>query len=61
MQEVIFWLSWAVESGPQLITALVTVLISLIAFFMLIPGDQPEKALQGAVDFLKKFSLKKED
>lgn len=29
---------------------------TLIGIFMLIPGDQPEKFLQGVVDFLKKFS-----
>ena len=43
--------------GP-FVAALVGVLTALIALFMIIPGDQPEKSLQAAVDFLKKFSLK---
>ena len=36
----------------------VAALTALIAVFMLIPGDQPEKALQKVVDFLAKFSRK---
>lgn len=43
--------------GPW-VAAVVSVLISLVALFSLIPGDQPEKALQAVVDFLKKFSVK---
>lgn len=31
---------------------------SLIAFFLLVPGEEPEKTLQKILDFLKKFSLK---
>jgi hypothetical protein len=34
------------------------VLTGLIGLFMLIPGDQPEKALQAVLDLLKKFSKK---
>lgn len=30
----------------------------LLAVALIIPGDQPDKALQGIVDFLKKFSKK---
>lgn len=41
------------------VAAVTGVLTALIAFFMLIPGDQPEKALQKAVDFIEKFSRKK--
>jgi hypothetical protein len=43
--------------GP-FIAAIVGVLSALIALFLIIPGDQPEKSLQGIVEFLKKFSLK---
>lgn len=34
------------------------VLVGLIGISMLIPGDQPEKALQAALEFVKKFSKK---
>lgn len=34
------------------------VLTGLIGLSLLIPGDQPEKALQSLLDFLKKFSKK---
>jgi hypothetical protein len=46
--------------GPELIAALSALLSAIIAIALLIPGDQPEKALQGVVDFLAKFSRKKE-
>ncbi len=35
-----------------------TACVALIGVFMLIPGDQPEKFLQGVVDFLASFSKK---
>lgn len=38
--------------------SLALVLTGLIGVFMLIPGDQPEKSLQKALDFIKKFSKK---
>lgn len=34
------------------------VLAALIVFFLLIPGEQPEKFLQGVLDFLRKLSFK---
>lgn len=40
------------------IGAVTALLGAVIAFFMLIPGEQPEKALQGILDFLAKFSKK---
>ena len=43
---------------PEYITALVAVLVALIAFFALIPGEQPEKALQKVVDVIAKLSKK---
>lgn len=59
MAGLLEWFNWAVLNGPNFVTALLAVLSSLIALSLLIPGDQPEKALQSAVDFLAKFSLKK--
>lgn len=45
--------------GPEMVSGVVMMLSGMIVVAMLIPGEQPEKALQGAVDFLKKFSAKK--
>ena len=45
------------QIGP-IVAALVGVCSALISLFLLIPGPQPEKALQGVVDFLAKFSKK---
>ena len=42
----------------EVIGAVSMVLSGLIVLFMLIPGDQPEKALQSVLDLLKKFSKK---
>lgn len=33
-------------------------LLAVVAIALMIPGEQPEKALQSIVDFLKKFSKK---
>ena len=51
-------LAYITTNGPALLGALTACLVALSALFMLIPGDQPEKALQGLADFLKKFSAK---
>jgi hypothetical protein len=39
-------------------SAVDAVLLALIALFLLIPGDQPEKALRAVADFVEKFSKK---
>lgn len=44
--------------APTYISALVGVLTALIAMFMLIPGEQPEKFLQSVVDVIARFSKK---
>lgn len=41
-----------------ILSSVVGLLSSVIAISLLIPGEQPEKALQKALDFLKKFSKK---
>ena len=61
MEKILEILNWAIASGPNMIAALLAVMVALIAFFSLIPGEQPEKALQGIVDFLAKFSIKKKE
>lgn len=42
----------------DIVNALVAAVAALIAFFALIPGEQPEKALKGFADFIAKFSRK---
>jgi len=41
-----------------IITGVMGILMGVITICMLIPGEQPEKFLQGVVDFLAKFSKK---
>lgn len=59
MQAILNIFEWALASGPNIIAATLAVLSALIALFLLIPGEQPEKTLQGIVDFLAKLSIKK--
>lgn len=61
MEKVLEILNWAIASGPNFISAVVAVFAALIALFALVPGEQPEKALQKIVDFLAKFSVKPKD
>jgi hypothetical protein len=59
MLEIIMQLvAWATANGPQFVSAVIAVLSAVIALCLMIPGDQPEKFLQGIVDFLAKFSKK---
>lgn len=49
----------AILSGlVTVVGAVVMILNSLIAVCLLIPGEQPEKALQKVVDWLSKYSRK---
>jgi hypothetical protein len=43
---------------PEILGLANAVLLPLIALCMVIPGEQPEKALQAVVDFIAKFSKK---
>ena len=58
MEQVLPAIQQVIEKLPLYIAALVGVLTALIGFFMLIPGEQPEKALQKVLDVLTKFSRK---
>ena len=57
MSEVI---GWILANWQSVVGAVSSILVGVIAISLLIPGDQPEKALQGVVDFLKQFSKKGE-
>jgi hypothetical protein len=49
----------ALISKAQEIAGLaILILTGLIGICLMIPGDQPEKALQAVLDFIKKFSKK---
>lgn len=61
MEKVLEIVKAVLEQGPAYLAALNAVLLAVIALALLIPGDQPEKALQGVVDFLAKFSKKPEE
>lgn len=50
--------AWATMNGPQFVSAIVSLFSALIVICLMIPGEQPEKMLQSAVDFLSKFSKK---
>lgn len=51
-------INYIVENYQALISGVLAVLTGLIAIFMIIPGPQPEKALQSIVDVLSRFSKK---
>lgn len=58
MESIISVLNWVMANYQVVLSALVGISSGLIAIFLLIPGEQPEKALQGFVDFISKFSKK---
>lgn len=47
-----------VQKLPEMVVAFDAILLGLIGFFMLIPGDQPEKSIRKIADFIGKFSRK---
>lgn len=56
--EFIDMLKYILVHGPEMLAALIAVLMALIGLFMAIPGAEPEASLQKIVDFLAKFSRK---
>lgn len=58
MEKIIEMVKLAIEMGPQVISAVVALLSGVIAVSLLIPGEQPEKALTAVVQWLSKFSKK---
>ncbi len=51
-------ISWILTHYQEVIAASSGVVLALIALAVVIPGDQPEKFLQGVADFLAKISRK---
>lgn len=58
MQAVVDVVMWLVGHYDAIILNLLAILGALLAFFMVIPGEQPDRALQSVVDFIKRFSKK---
>lgn len=58
MQKLIEIGQFLVLHGPEIVSAVVALLSAIIAIALLIPGEQPEKALKGVVAVLEKFSAK---
>lgn len=59
MEGILNAVKFVAEHASEIILALNGILVGVIGIALLIPGEQPEKALQGVVDFLSKFSKKK--
>ena len=51
-------LNFILEHYKEILAAADALLLGLIAVFLLIPGDQPEKAFRVIADFIEKFSRK---
>jgi hypothetical protein len=49
---------FVIENHAIILEAVMGLLLGVIGISLLIPGDQPEKALQGVVEVLKKISKK---
>lgn len=58
MATVIEIINFIAANYQAILAALVAILTGVIAICLMIPGEQPEKALQAIVDFLTKFSKK---
>ena len=51
-------IQWVMSNWNEVVLALIALLSGVIAIALIIPGEQPEKALQKIVDFLTKISKK---
>lgn len=50
--------TFVVEHFQEILNAVLAILTGVIAVSLIVPGDQPEKALRSVADFLSKFSRK---
>lgn len=58
MEQVLEIGKWILANYQAVLAGLLAALSGVIAICLIIPGEQPEKALQSVVDFLSKFSKK---
>lgn len=61
MDKVMEIIQWVIANYQLVISSFVGILTGVIAIALLIPGEQPEKFLQGIVDFLGGWSSKPKD
>ena len=60
MEKFMAVFGWIIANYAIICAAVVSILLGFAAIFMLIPGEQPEKALKAIAAFLEKFSRKAE-
>jgi hypothetical protein len=58
MEKVLEVGKWLLANWDVLLASIIGLFSASLALAMIIPGDQPDKFLQGALDFLMKFSRK---
>lgn len=58
MEKIISVVQFCIANYQLVITSVVGILTGVIGIAMIVPGEQPEKALQGVVDVLAKLSKK---
>ena len=52
-------IKFVAEHGLEIVAGVAGLSAALLVIALIIPGEQPDKFLQGVVDFLSKFSKKK--
>jgi len=55
MEKVMEILNYIMSNGPAMVASLVALVSALIAVFMFIPGEQPEKTLKKILEVLNKI------
>jgi len=58
MQKLLEIGQFLLAHGPEIVSAIVAILSGVIAISLMIPGEQPEKALKKVVALLEKVSAK---
>ncbi len=58
MQKLLEIGQFLLAHGPEIVSAIVAILSGIIAISLMIPGEQPEKALKKVVALLEKVSAK---
>ena len=52
------YIAWIAANGLEFVGAVYAALMALAAVFLMIPGEQPEKAILSVAKFLERFSKK---
>jgi len=58
MEVLLKIVNFVAQNYQAILSGIDGILLGVIAICVLLPGPQPEKALQGIVDFIAKFSKK---